>query len=476
MKTPFETSFFHSSINESKSFLSLNEFDEWFANHCKPEEFKVKEIPFSSLEKWSFVNNGVKLSHDSGRFFSIEGIHVTTNFGNVKEWEQPIINQPEIGILGFITKVFDGTRFFLMQAKMEPGNINILQISPTLQATKSNFTRVHQGKSPDYLDFFVRNGMSKVLIDQLQTEQGGRFLRKRNRNIVIEINDDIPILDNFCWLSMWQMKELMKRDNILNMDTRSVLSTIPLIEDEVIFQLKKLDDISFKNFVETNNISDIGVDYIKSFLSEDSANSINDIISWYTDQKVNYDLEVISKPLNQLKNWTIGENEIKSDSSHFVINAVQVKAGSREVTSWTQPLIKDHRIGLLVFVTKKINGIIHFLVQAKVEPGNRDIVEMSPTISCSNYEGLKGSENVPFLFNEVVSGNFKIIYDAKQSEEGGRFYQMQNRNMILEDSSDLISQIPSNYIWMTLSQMKEFMRFGMFNIEARSLISSISFK
>jgi oxidase EvaA len=68
---------------------------------------------------------------------------------------------------------------------------------------------------------------------------------------------------------------------------------------------------------------------------------------------------------------------------------------------------------------------------------------------------------------------FKIHYDILQSEEGGRFYHFQNRNMIVEIDENEKLDIPENYIWMTLNQMMELMPLGMFNIEARSLISTI---
>jgi oxidase EvaA len=67
------------------------------------------------------------------------------------------------------------------------------------------------------------------------------------------------------------------------------------------------------------------------------------------------------------------------------------------------------------------------------------------------------------------------MFDSLQSEEGGRFYEIQNRNMIVEIPETIKLDLPVNYAWMTLAQMKEFMRYGKFNIEARSIISGISF-
>ena len=463
-------SFFASSLTRENKFQNFHTFHEWLKERCRPEEFKVEQVPLDEMEKWSMDKEGVRFSHESGRFFHIEGLHVKTNFGGEHEWDQPIINQPEIGFLGFITRVFDGTRYFLMQAKMEPGNINTLQISPALQATKSNFTQVHKGKRPTFLEFFNGEKQVKILTDHLQTEQGGRFYQKRNRNIVIEINEDIELPDEFCWLTLGELKALMREDNVLNMDTRSVLSTIPLIEDEVINKLQPFDLFDLRTTLSHN-----GKKFLKSFVSKDSIHTIDGLLSWYTKQKTHWEIEVTKKPLAQLEGWKINKMAVESTDRYFSVIGVRVTAGTREVTHWMQPLLKDSNIGLLAFVCQQINGVLHFLVQAKVEPGNIDVIELSPTVSCSNYEFVKSRDNRPFLFDEVLAKDANVMYDSLQSEEGGRFYKIQNRNMIVELPADYKVELPYNYTWMTLAQMKEFMRYGMFNIEARSIISAISF-
>lgn len=463
-------SFFASSLTRENKFQNFKTFKAWLAERCRPEEFRVEQVPLNEMEKWALEPDGSRISHESGRFFHIEGLHVKTNFGGEHEWDQPIINQPEIGFLGFITRVFDGTRYFLMQAKMEPGNINTLQISPSLQATKSNFTQVHKGKRPTFLEFFNGEKQVKILTDHLQTEQGGRFYQKRNRNIVIEINEDIELPDEFCWLTLGELKALLREDNVLNMDTRSVLSTIPLVEDEVINCLQPFDlfDLRYK-------LSNNGKKFLKSFVSKDSLYTIDNLLSWYTKQKTQWEIEVTRKPLCKLDGWHINKMAVESDARYFSVIGVKVTAGTREVTHWMQPLLKDPNIGLLAFICQEINGVLHFLVQAKVEPGNIDIIELSPTVSCSNYEFVENSDKRPFLFDEVLAKDANVMYDSLQSEEGGRFYMIQNRNMIVEIPADKKVELPYNYTWMTLAQMKEFMRYGMFNIEARSIISAISF-
>jgi oxidase EvaA len=70
----------------------------------------------------------------------------------------------------------------------------------------------------------------------------------------------------------------------------------------------------------------------------------------------------------------------------------------------------------------------------------------------------------------------QIKFDTFQSEEGGRFFREQNRNLIIEADDDFDKEVPENYIWMTLGQLKLFLKFNNYlNIQARSLISAIDF-
>lgn len=55
----------------------------------------IMQIPISELRGWSYRDDRIR--HNSGKFFSIDGIHIRTNYRNTPEWDQPIINQPEIG-------------------------------------------------------------------------------------------------------------------------------------------------------------------------------------------------------------------------------------------------------------------------------------------------------------------------------------------------------------------------------------------
>lgn len=452
------------SFTASASVVSLHGSDSpdllsWFAQRQAAHRFHLRQIPFKELEKWHFSDKTGNLVHDSGKFFSIEGIHVRSNWGHVSEWDQPVINQPEIGFLGFITRRIEGLLYFLVQAKMEPGNINMIQLSPTLQATRSNFTCVHQGRKPRYLEYFIDRNKSRVIVDSLQSEQGGRFLGKRNRNIIVEVDEDIPVYPDYCWMSLGQLLAGLRHDNLINMDSRTVISCIP-----------------YTAHCDTG----ANPDSLCSSFQEGSysLHSNEEILSWFTEMKFAYELEVNKIPLCDCRDWEQTDHEIRHRSGeYFSVIACAIEADSREVSSWTQPLVKPSQVGLLAFILKKINGVAHFLLQGKVEPGNFDIVEMAPTVQCltGRYSGVAKELLPPFVDYVLNAKPGQIIFDTLQSEEGGRFYREANRNLILLADADFPVDVPPNYIWMTARQLKEFIKYNNYvNVQARCLFSALS--
>ena len=110
---------------------------------------------------------------------------------------------------------------------------------------------------------------------------------------------------------------------------------------------------------------------------------------------------------------------------------MNVRIENREVKSWSQPLIQPMQQGLCAYIIKKINGIYHFLVQAKMECGNFDIFELAPTVQCLTGNVYAGEVKPPFADYVLNARQSQIIFDTLQSEEGGRFYKEQNRNLIV---------------------------------------------
>jgi dTDP-4-dehydro-6-deoxy-alpha-D-glucopyranose 2,3-dehydratase len=445
------------SLVTEGSFIRTPAILDWLDGFNREQPMSVDRVPLGELAQWRFQSGPLRLGHSSGRFFTIRGIRTETDFGSVPAWDQPIICQPEIGILGFVTKVFDGVRHFLIQAKVEPGNVNGTQVSPTLQATRSNLMRAHRGLMPRYAEYFNGQAPVRVLVDQLQSEQGSRFLGKRNRNMVVEPVGDVEVADNFCWVTLAQLKTLLQEDNIVNMDSRSVLSCMPLPRWEM------LGCDSLHEFGEGLSIS----------ACHDSAglSTIQELLQWLTGLRAEYERKLTPLGLDELDGWEQTPDEIRHRSGrYFSVVGVSVETGSREVSRWMQPLLFHPGEGLNGLITQRIRGVLHFLIRACLYPGNRDHFELGPTVSRSDYRGCLGQPGAPEFLDLFENPDPSWIrYSSVQSEEGGRFYHYQNRYIVLELPPGTIKRIPEQFRWFTLGQIQSLVPHGYFTIELRNL-------
>jgi len=435
----------------------------WFATKDRRDRFEVRRVPLAALDQWSFLPDPLRLGHSSGKFFTIEGIRVETDFGPVPSWDQPIINQPEVGILGLLAREIDGVLHFLMQAKMEPGNVNVLQLSPTVQATRSNYSRVHGGHAPRYLEYFTEPGLATVLLDQLQPEQGARFLRKRNRNMVVLVSHDVPVHEDFAWMTLGQIKALLACDNLVNMDARTVVSLIPLADPDEPPDPSRLEGLSpFRRDV-----------YLSFCRSDRELHTMDAVMAWLTKGKAATSMRVSSLPLDGLRGWTVAEDAIRHETGlYFSVIGVDVTAHTREATRWSQPLLHHEGLGLVGFLCQSQWGVLHFLVRGSLEPGNRDGMEIGPTVACSEVAARSGRACAPQFLEYFLDPTLGAVrYDAVQSEEGGRFHHFQNRYMIVEISPGTVVDAPGHYLWLTLGQLWRMARHGHVNIEARNLLA-----
>lgn len=473
--------FLISSLTEANPFNSTDELSDWLETLRRDEHFSVSQIPLTELKRWHFDSDSGDLTHETGGFFAIRGLEVQTNIGPVRRWTQPIIDQPEVGLLGILCKKVDGILYLLMQAKAEPGNLNGLQLAPTVQATRSNYLRVHGGKPTLYAEYFIEGERAEVLFDQHQSEQGARFYRKRNRNIIVQADDDqeVEVAPNFRWMTLGQVKRFMLRNNTVNMDARSVISTICFCPEQRT-SLEPIREEELRDCLESSPviekpISDLNIKMILSACSEEPLwHSMGELLRLISREKFQCELDTRLIPLNQVKDWCVGCAEILHDRDlYFSVIGMRVKAHSREVPSWDQPIIEQQHLGIVGFIVREIDGLLHFLIQLKMESGNIDLLGMAPTVQCITGSYETGSLP-PYVGEMLKPSQTKVVFDTMQSEEGGRFYHEENRNLLLVGDDTFPLDVPPRYLWVSLRQLKQLLTFNNFlNVEARSLLAII---
>jgi dTDP-4-dehydro-6-deoxy-alpha-D-glucopyranose 2,3-dehydratase len=190
-----------------------------------------------------------------------------------------------------------------------------------------------------------------------------------------------------------------------------------------------------------------------------------ELIDWLEARRkqVAFSAELI--PLREVANWFQADNgNIHNATGQFFrIEGVRVRSapGVREIAGWDQPIFTQSEGGILALLCRETSASgVEFLLQAKADPGNVGYLQFCPTIQSTweNIRGLNGARRAAFAEYLDPSENIRIIYRSKHNEEGSRFWQKSNENMILfvEDASQLTFNELS-YRWASLSQIKQMM-------------------
>lgn len=199
----------------------------WCEERRRSIEFRADLIGLDQVRDWSRDAQG-NVRHKSGQFFGVEGVRIESgDLREVKSWDQPIYTQPDGGILGLIAReTAENGIEFLLHAKAEPGNIGILQLGPSIQSTWSNIRRAHAGKRPPMVEVLTAEAGVRIVYRAEHNEEGGRFWRKSNDNVVAFLDDERVIETDttmFCWASLSQIRELALMDNVLSPFVKTIL-------------------------------------------------------------------------------------------------------------------------------------------------------------------------------------------------------------------------------------------------------------
>jgi dTDP-4-dehydro-6-deoxy-alpha-D-glucopyranose 2,3-dehydratase len=217
------------SIRDDNQINKLDDVVEWFKKKREESDMLVEEISINDLDKWNVNDISGDITHESGGFFEIIGVKVSNTFDREvgkKGWTQPMIAKNPGGILGILMMKINGVPHYLLQAKAEPGNIGKLQLSPTLQATTSNLLKVHGGNRPLFTEYFDEPKNVNIIYAKWQSEDGGRFHLKSNYNMIVEVDENKALIipDSFIWVTLYQIKQLLKIENVVGPHIRGIIS------------------------------------------------------------------------------------------------------------------------------------------------------------------------------------------------------------------------------------------------------------
>jgi oxidase EvaA len=453
-------------ITERIRLMSLA-LNQWLHETRAACDMHVEEIPWTRSREWVF--DGRRLHHIHSAFFAVVGATVHIKGERQHHLDQPLIDQPEIGILGFLVRRAGDRTDLLIQAKPEPGNIGLLQAAPTVQATESNYRRRHQGKPTPFLEYFL-SGKGTILSDSLQSEQGTRFLGKYNRNMVVGVPHDalLPEMPAFRWFPIQELLLLLLQDFQFNTDARSVLASCP-------WTFLSAERPPFSRW---RGRGGPGEAFLHSYEAHEERFAVATprILERLNGLRSTAHFVTSVIHLTDLVAWEISDLAIRCvDRETFSIRQFAVTTTEREVAHWDQPLAASLVQAQVVLLCQERAGLLHFLFSARPEIGFRERFQYGPTIQDldGNSTILPVSEDQEAALRDALSRS-TTLFSCLHSDEGGRFFRcVSSYGIALLPSAHPID-VGDNLCWMTLRQVELLIsRPGVFSNEARSLISMV---
>lgn len=443
------------------------EFRRWQRQAVAESNFSCTSIAFKDSREWRFTD-GI-LRHRSGEFFAIAGIESSAREPALNNWQQPIILQPQIALNGFLLRKRGEHPEILFQGRVEPGNIGGMQLAPTVQSTVGNYTRVHNGRPTNFVEWFLNADKGQAVLDMLQSEEACRYYGKYNRNIVVDIGENTPedIPQNFRWNNIEVIRALACADNAINTDARSVLASMD-------WDLLVAPREQFINHPPGSFGNALGLTHRPQ--PDQQMHSTLDIVEWLSRLRAQLGLRNRIIGLEKLLNWDIDDFSIQERTPRlgFAIRQFKVTAKGREVDSWDQPLIDSSGAGQLTLVCQEKNGLLHFLVKASKEVGYLEGIQLSPSVTIAPGENGTESDPVESALRNLIDDESKcvILQQCCQSEEGGRFFRDEVRYQLVLLESGLTLPASDLYRWLTLNQIRRLIRIsGVFSIEFRGALT-----
>jgi len=427
---------------------------EWLENRRCVDTMTCHPIPFAESREWAYEAGALR--HETGGFFTVEGVQSRSNIARLDGKQLPMINQPEIGILGFLVcKVEDDWRW-LLQAKAEPGNVELVQLAPTVQATYSNYMCRHGGAETHYISHFT-DASSSFSSDGLHSEQGSRFLRKFNRNMVKTVEEPLdPLNTNFLWFSSAAVRLSLETDYALNTDARSVVATAP-------WNLISGGQRPFSRQLElTGKWRALDKSY------QESDDNIAFMLTQLKRLREEIKLETAFCSLEKLKGWTVDESKIAQceTASRFEVLHYNVEASEREVSQWDQPLFAATDEDKVILFCQEHQGVLKILLRPCFEVGLTGGVEYGPSYKADTTHPPK------WLQDCIISTGCRTRAQINQSDEGGRFMRSCCSYSILELHPDQRIPPEKEDCWLTLAQLEKACTTPkLMTNEARSAVS-----
>ena len=131
----FNQKLLSSVFEKNKAHHTKEEILQWMTEYKSNLYIRNSYLPLGCIDD-GWENNGYEITHNSKKFFSILAVAVEAPNREVSKWTQPLINSLNPSINGWICRTINDVLHFLVKIRLEPGSIDLAELSPTVATTE----------------------------------------------------------------------------------------------------------------------------------------------------------------------------------------------------------------------------------------------------------------------------------------------------------------------------------------------------
>lgn len=409
--------------------------------------FSVRRIPFSQAAQWSLAEGALR--HRSSGFFDFIGAGCRRTGATGL-----YLYQPSQGLNGLLVTAFAGETHLLLHPRIEPGNLGVVQFSPTVQATPGNYLRRHGGQAPLYVDyFFSRHADAVPLADGGHADLGERYFMKNKRFSIVAVSEPPAAADGYVWAPLSVICRMARLGETLNNDLRSMLAVMPWTDLPAGAPGNALAAALHAGLAAPLRPDVLGAVMAAVARQAASAPILDHMI-----------------PLQELPGWEITDDALieRTGEQGFEVHCFAVNAPGREVEQWEQPLIHSRCRGRQDLCLRIQDGALEVLVRVGQECGLAGGAALFPTIL--RYPGSARCSAQQNAIDAIAGST--VLLQTVESDEGGRFYRDASDCRLLLLAEDV--EFGADFMWLSVAELKFFLeRSGMCAIQLRVMASML---
>jgi oxidase EvaA len=173
-----------------------------------------KLVPIKTLKGWQVTESGIQDKSDSGIW--IDMFDVQRRAREVSSWQQPLMACKNIGLVVLLMRQINKQPEFLVTIDNEFGVSGQKTILPSYL--------IYPGENNEDKTNFIIGG--SVISEMIQSEEGGRFYQNESVFKVIEISNEITINNNQRWISLSELRSILKTSCFASYQLRCISSLI----------------------------------------------------------------------------------------------------------------------------------------------------------------------------------------------------------------------------------------------------------